>query len=415
MFIDTNKIATVFGRNELKKYIKNEIAKGNLVRIKNRSTQASESQSPINSDYSKNASTNNNVSQDTPIVNTYSMQNVGKKSISGTRISDIENERTAQLEAENAELKKQLENLNLQLNLSPDTGSGLDTQAIKELAKGIKTKAASKVRLSELHQELVKLYSYMGGTKVDGGEVNKRIDSIAEMVLSKSTQTIENEENAELLKRIKEMRIYVPESEREDFKDGFEYFRKHNAMGKITLANDGTDLDVYWDELAEEYPAYFSEDVIGSEERLERILEVREELSPSEESLYNSNEEYEKAKANLRNYIKESYYNIPEGSKNNKYVFYDKRTAEVQKELDKAREDVGKQKFRNEKEKIRRKLDSDYNYLRRMVTDPTDKKHLPEEMRATLLPPSAIEIAPTKPAKPPPTTIVSYLFILLLR
>ena len=307
-----------------------------------------------------------------------------KKSISGTRISDIENERTAQLEAENAELKKQLENLNLQLNLSPDTGSGLDTQAIKELAKGIKTKAVSKVRLSELHQELVKLYSYMGGTAVDGGEVNKRIDSIAEMVLSKSTQTIENEENAELLRRIKEMRIYVPEREREDFRDGFEYFRKHNAMGKITLANDGTDLDVYWDELTDEYPGFFDEDLTGSEERLNRILEVREELSPSEESLYNSNEEYEKAKANLKSYIKESYYNIPEGSKNNKYVFYDKRTAEVQRELDKAREDVGKQKFRNEKEKIRKKLDSDYNYLRRMVTDPTDKKHLPEDMRASV-------------------------------
>lgn len=318
-------------------------------------------------------------------IGTYDGNNPNnKKSITGTRLSDIENERTAQLEAENAELKKQLENLNLQLNLSPDTGSGLDTQAIKELAKGIKTKAASKVRLSELHQELVKLYSYMGGTAVDGGEVNKRIDSIAEMVLSKSTQTIENEENAELLKRIKEMRIYVPESEREDFRDGFEYFRKHNAMGKITLANDGTDLDVYWDELSEEYPGFFDEDLTGSEERLNRILEVREELAPSEESLYNSNEEYEKAKANLKSYIKESYYNIPEGSENNKYVFYDKRTAEVQKELDKAREDVGKQKFRNEKEKIRRKLDSDYNYLRRMVTDPTDKKHLPEEMRASV-------------------------------
>lgn len=75
IFIDTNKIATVFGRDELNAYIKKQIAAGNLVRIKNRSTQASESQSPINSDYSKNASTDTNVPQDTLVVNTHSMQN----------------------------------------------------------------------------------------------------------------------------------------------------------------------------------------------------------------------------------------------------------------------------------------------------------------------------------------------------
>lgn len=52
-----NKIATVFGRNEFEAYIKRELAKGNLVRIKNRSTQASESSPPIGDNYSKNAST----------------------------------------------------------------------------------------------------------------------------------------------------------------------------------------------------------------------------------------------------------------------------------------------------------------------------------------------------------------------
>ena len=56
VFIETNKIATVFGRENFKTYIQKEISKGNLVRIKNRSTQASESTSLIDGDYSKNAS-----------------------------------------------------------------------------------------------------------------------------------------------------------------------------------------------------------------------------------------------------------------------------------------------------------------------------------------------------------------------
>ncbi len=51
MFIDTNKIATVFGRKNLDDYIKKEIANGNLVRIKKKSNQISELTSPINASY----------------------------------------------------------------------------------------------------------------------------------------------------------------------------------------------------------------------------------------------------------------------------------------------------------------------------------------------------------------------------
>lgn len=69
VYIDTNKIATVFGRNEFEAYIKRELAKGNLVRIKNRSTQASESAPPIGDNYSKNASTDS-ISDSSKNVNT---------------------------------------------------------------------------------------------------------------------------------------------------------------------------------------------------------------------------------------------------------------------------------------------------------------------------------------------------------
>lgn len=61
VFIDTNKIATVFGRSELRKYISKELDNGNLVRIKKRSTQVSESTSPINADYEM-VTSNNSIS-----------------------------------------------------------------------------------------------------------------------------------------------------------------------------------------------------------------------------------------------------------------------------------------------------------------------------------------------------------------
>ena len=55
-YIDTNKIATVFGRDELRDYIARQIQAGNLVRIKKRSSKTSESASPINAHYGKGTS-----------------------------------------------------------------------------------------------------------------------------------------------------------------------------------------------------------------------------------------------------------------------------------------------------------------------------------------------------------------------
>lgn len=56
VFIDANKIATVFGRNELREYIKREIQRGNLIRIKDKSVKASEKTPPIGLHYSNHAS-----------------------------------------------------------------------------------------------------------------------------------------------------------------------------------------------------------------------------------------------------------------------------------------------------------------------------------------------------------------------
>lgn len=58
VFVDVNKISTVFGRKNFEEYIKNQVKKGNLVRIKNRSNQTSESPTPIVGHYEEDASKN---------------------------------------------------------------------------------------------------------------------------------------------------------------------------------------------------------------------------------------------------------------------------------------------------------------------------------------------------------------------
>lgn len=51
VFMQTNKIASVYGKSGLSEYIKREVANGNLVRIKKRSPANSESSAPIAVDY----------------------------------------------------------------------------------------------------------------------------------------------------------------------------------------------------------------------------------------------------------------------------------------------------------------------------------------------------------------------------
>ena len=69
VFIDTNKIATVFGRKSFNAYIEKEIRNGNLVRIKKRGNQTGELTSPINASYGENASTDS-ISDNSGNVNT---------------------------------------------------------------------------------------------------------------------------------------------------------------------------------------------------------------------------------------------------------------------------------------------------------------------------------------------------------
>ena len=68
VFVDVNKIATVFGKEELREYIRRQIASGNLVRIKKRSTQDSEPTRLFSARYDLNAS-DSSISQPPPVVN----------------------------------------------------------------------------------------------------------------------------------------------------------------------------------------------------------------------------------------------------------------------------------------------------------------------------------------------------------
>lgn len=342
--------------------------------------------------------------------------------------SDRSTDTVENLREENARLREELENIHLQL--SQAEGKGLDTKAIKKAAKDIKRAYYSKIKTSELHKDLVKLYSDMANNKLDGDEIGERIRAIADKVIAEATETIEYSEYGDLLKTIRNTKIAVPEDDKASFADGFSQFKNSNR-GKLNLNDDGYPLDALWDDLCSDYPQLFSEDTRGSEERLNRLLEVRNEFSPYEKAVFGSTESVQKARYALENDIMESFYKIPEGG-DGKYVFYDTRASQAQKELQQAKEkyekllertvkklegkiektelayeheinrieerhereldkknkEIEKAEEKNEKlrdrydrEKIKKGIDRYFNYLFKMYSDPTDARHIPEALR----------------------------------
>ena len=280
-----------------------------------------------------------------------------KKSISGTRESEID-----------AGVTSKIENLaaSAGIDLEKAVKKGITTQEFKKAALDLRKENGSKIKLAELTKDLTDLYTFAQSDKATPDMVNQIASNIADKVVGNVTQTVTNNEYSDLLNRIKDTKIMVPEAERADFKDGYETFRKGN-MGKLTLANDGLDLDVFWDELTEQYPNLFDENILGSEERLERILEVREEFSPKEQIVFETNNEMQVAKDKITNKILEKIVKVPATKK--------------AENLGKFVESVEQKLDLSNKKTTRKAIDSDYNYLSQIVRNPTDAKHIPEDLR----------------------------------
>lgn len=310
------------------------------------------------------------------------------------------------LEKENKQLKKNLENAHMEL--LHREGKGIDTDATYEMAQDIKKAYGANIKTGELHREVTKLYDYMSGEEVDWDTAADYAESIAHSVID-SCYTVKETEYTDLRDRIKSTKITIPESERADFADGYERYRK-GAFGKLRLGNDGTALDVFWNSLAEEYPYFFDKEMTGARERIDTLIEIMRETAPAEQSIFETENDKLQAVRELKGKILESFYKTPQGSGKKVFRFYDTRAADTMREMRRSEKAMQEQKeqlgkamqrqedmfenelhraeerseyYRSSRDRVRimPKINSNYNYLSSMVTKPTDSRHVPEYMR----------------------------------
>ena len=233
------------------------------------------------------------------------------------------------LEKENKQLKKNLENAHMEL--LHREGKGIDTDATYEMAQDIKKAYGANIKTGELHREVTKLYDYMSGEEVDWDTAADYAESIAHSVID-SCYTVKETEYTDLRDRIKSTKITIPESERADFADGYERYRK-GAFGKLRLGNDGTALDVFWNSLAEEYPYFFDKEMTEARERLDTLIEIMRETAPTEQSIFETENDKLQAVRELKGKILESFYKTPQGSGKKVFRFYDTRAADTMREM----------------------------------------------------------------------------------
>ena len=256
VFMDVNKAATVFGREQLRKYINRKLADGSLVRIKRRSIQSSEVSSPIEPHYRKNASSiDNSVSQNDPVVNTQSMQDVEKDS-SDERHSLVKSAQSElkALQKENEKLRQDVDDLKQELQLTH--GRKLSRDAlISSIQKILIDGYGVKLSAKELYPHVTNLYDMFYNNTVDGKRLKKdervdtmriieEMDKIVDAVIENAVGVDDTYvEMKKLLPELRNTKLVVPMDARADAAQsaGFENwaeFRKAN-FGRVGFANEG--------------------------------------------------------------------------------------------------------------------------------------------------------------------------------
>ena len=287
VFVDTNKVATVFGREEFSEYIKRELAKGNLVRIKKRSTQASESMSPIDSDYSKIAS-KDSILNPSKKSNEHSVNNEGNEQYSDkdtTSVYDVMGE-TERLRSENEQLRKDFADLQERLELEKQLthGNYFNENSLGTVAGHLRNISNSSYDKVSLIGRLKEVYSYIAHSEnVTWDEMFDMSYRIAEDMLKESKpDVVVNREYKRILNEIRNTKISLDATQISEAKYRFGNNYNRAFFNKVHLTSEGISLDTMWQDWAERYPDFFDADV-SSGNQIGELYDIIESLQEASE------------------------------------------------------------------------------------------------------------------------------------
>ena len=338
----------------------------------------------------------------------------------------------AALKRENETLRERVDYWKSQTRRSD--GVRTDSKSVEKAAKELTRRYGAEIEGSEIAGDLASLYDYIARGGDETGELTytearNRADSIAQRIAESAIAKDDEVYSTygELRKYLKDTKITLSSEDAAAITDYADFRR--GLFGKVNLGKgEHTNVDQVYSELAENYPEFFSETRENNvSDQIARIADVANELYSASE--YNPFEGYMgQAVSAISNDIMERFFDLPQAKKTFADVQAEKLDAakaagrkaaadaklagqmaqgrtdavklrHTQEALQKARAQQAekldalrnryreKDATRREKQanrELRAKITRHAKGLSQKLLRPTDKRHIPEEMRSSV-------------------------------
>lgn len=271
-----NLIITAFGAKEayLNRIINNP---ENTVEYKKETTAQGTDRLHTWSDGINASVSNDSVTHNGETVNTYFMPEDGKNSLRRAENSYEALGELEKLKKRNAALEQDIERLNKALKLTKQLTHGklVSPAQVRMVAEIICKNAGSSYSSQKLAPRLEEVYNWLAAGKDVSYEAfyEKAVGIATDLAEDIRPAKVEIPYYKELTKAIRDCKIALSEQQKSEVAEiygSYNEFRKQN-MGKFTLTNKGTPLDVAWQELSKKYPGAFEQDITEPDQPLQLV------------------------------------------------------------------------------------------------------------------------------------------------
>ena len=326
-------------------------------------------------------------------------------SLTGENLLEAE-ARAKALEKENAVLRERVEHFKNQLRQTEVPT--VDRAQVRKQARALAKRYQATVTVDELSARLQDLYDRMTQEKHMSWEAAYQEAKTIARDLAESAVTLNDglyQEYAELRSYLKKTPLRISEEESHDIPD-YNSWRKH-YLGKVRIGKGKTNVDQVYQELSQMWPELFPQEgteaaPVAPSDQLLHIAQVAGDLySVTEENPYSG--QMEQITAEIANDVMASFFEVPQAKK----TFADKQQAKLEAEIAKGRartrQAVAAEREARQREikkirdkywdqrhedlenrtaaELRGRILRHTQKLSQKLLKPTDKQHIPEEMR----------------------------------
>lgn len=332
-------------------------------------------------------------------------ENGERLSLTGENLLEAE-ARAKALEKENAVLRERVEHFKNQLRQTEVPT--VDRAQVRKQARALAKRYQATVTVDELSARLQDLYDRMTQEKHMSWEVAYQEAKTIARDLAESAVTLNDglyQEYAELRSYLKKTPLRISEEESHDIPD-YNSWRKH-YLGKVRIGKGKTNIDQVYQELSQMWPELFPQEgteaaPVAPSDQLLHIAQVAGDLyNVTEENPYSG--QMEQITAEIANDVMASFFEVPQAKK----TFADKQQAKLEAEIAKGRartrQAVAAEREARQREikkirdkywdqrhedlenrtaaELRGRILRHTQKLSQKLLKPTDKQHIPEEMR----------------------------------